>query len=805
MQKVYHNQEMWAQVVQGPEAIKAFAKDWDDLFERSTNAPPYLSRTWVDTFINEGRLRGTPLYVLVWADNKLVGLFPLAVHKFLNLKIAKPIGTGQPTYLGLLLDPDYPSAVEHITQLIASKNIFEVYYSLDLSSEDMATNDLLASLRQKGYFCRQVPRFRNPCHYIQLGCSFDEYLRNNKSPKSRQTIRRKERKLCEHNNVTKEYYSGIEVTTQILRRIALIQQESWMKRRGAAVLGQPFYQKLLMEMAKAGFGRVWLLTINGEDIAFVYALVAHKKLYYAWTGFKLKYATSLSVGLVLTMWTIRKACEDGILSFNFGHGDSEYKRFWANKFHRVNRVIVAQGFEGRVIAIWYFVVWRLATIRWLRSLYRRVKRVMFSFRNDVSSYTSFRLTKRLGRIDEVALWRLCIGCGACMPACTENAISLVDVLNRGIRPKVDPTKCKECGECILVCPGVGISHQPFNNQSIAELRKSWGPVLEVWEGYATDPEIRFRGSSGGVSTALALFCLEKKRASGVLHICANPENPLQNTAVFSKSKEGLLTCTGSRYSPAAPCEKFKLIQAAPSPSVFIGKPCDIVALRKSQVVDPALSKKVSLAISIFCAGTPATKGTLEVLSTLSVTPEKVQKLRYRGNGWPGMTTVKLKGTDGEQREMTYEESWGNILSNYCPLRCRLCPDGTGEFADVSCGDPWYRKIEPDDPGRSLVLVRTERGRDLLHKAMESGYVHLNKVQPELLPHSQQSLLNKRRNLWGRLLVMRMIRIPAPHYVGFSLFANWWRLSMTGQIHSVLGTLYRIILRKLNKPSKYYSE
>lgn len=398
-----------------------------------------------------------------------------------------------------------------------------------------------------------------------------------------------------------------------------------------------------------------------------------------------------------------------------------------------------------------------------------------------------------------------MGCGVCVSTCPENNIRLVDVPDQGLRPVVDSAKCQKCGDCVKVCPGVGISHQPFNEQTIPKLRESWGPVLEVWEGYATDPAIRFKSSSGGVSTALALFCLEKRRASGVLHICANPGNPLQNTTVISKSKERLLTCTGSRYSPAAPCEKFKLIQAAPSPIVFIGKPCDIVALRKSQVVDPTLSKKVSLAISIFCAGTPAAKGTLEVLRTLGVTPEKVQELRYRGNGWPGMTTAKLKGTNGEQREMTYEESWSNILSNYCPLRCRLCPDGTGEFADVSCGDPWYRKIESDDPGRSLVLLRTERGRDLLRKAMESGYVHLNKVQPGLLPRSQQSLLNKRRNFWGRLLAMRMMRIPAPRYVGFSLFANWRRLSVTSQIRSVLGTLYRIIFRRLNKPSQYYFE
>ena len=52
-------------------------------------------------------------------------------------------------------------------------------------------------------------------------------------------------------------------------------------------------------------------------------------------------------------------------------------------------------------------------------------------------------------------------------------------------------------------------------------------------------------------------------------------------------------------------------------------------------------------------------------------PEEAEELRYRGRGWPGMTTVKVKGSNGETRQMSYEESWGDILSKNVQLRCRL--------------------------------------------------------------------------------------------------------------------------------------
>lgn len=388
-----------------------------------------------------------------------------------------------------------------------------------------------------------------------------------------------------------------------------------------------------------------------------------------------------------------------------------------------------------------------------------------------------------------------MGCGACVYACPQNIIRLVDVPDQGLRPVVDLANCQDCGECIKVCPGIEISHQSFDGNTIPELRQAWGPVLEVWEGYASDYEIRYRGSSGGVATALALFCLGKEQVSGVLHIGTDLENPLQNVPVFSRTKEELLACTGSRYSPAAPCEKLNWIKESDSPCVFIGKPCDVVALRKSQALDPRLKDNVALAMSIFCAGTPNMAGTSKILESLCVKPEEVGELRYRGWGWPGETVVKIKGCD-DQSQMSYEQSWSNILTRYVPLRCRLCPDGTGELADISCGDPWYRDAEPNDAGHSIVVVRTEKGRQLLKKAVESGYVQLSKVEPKVLPLSQQSLLMKRCNLWGRLLAMRILRVPVPNYRGFALFREWLRLPAIKKMSSVLGTFRRIITRRL---------
>jgi coenzyme F420 hydrogenase subunit beta len=175
----------------------------------------------------------------------------------------------------------------------------------------------------------------------------------------------------------------------------------------------------------------------------------------------------------------------------------------------------------------------------------------------------------------------------------------------------------------------------------------------------------------------------------------------------------------------------------------------------------------------------------------------VQDVRYRGKGWPGLFTVKLKNGI-ESFHKTYIEAWG-FLQKYRPYRCYLCPDGTAAYADISCGDPWYRTIRENEAGYSLVIVRTEKGRKIIRGAIEAGYLTLERANIQKLINSQPGLLQKRKEIWGRLLMMKIFRLPVPQYPGFYLYEQWWSLPIKQKILSFLGTARRIIQRKYYHP------
>jgi len=375
-----------------------------------------------------------------------------------------------------------------------------------------------------------------------------------------------------------------------------------------------------------------------------------------------------------------------------------------------------------------------------------------------------------------------------------------DVIEDGLRPVMRGLNCERCGKCLEVCPGVGITCKNEDDFSGADkgLLAEWGPILEIWEGYAGDDNLRYLASSGGAASAIALYCLEQEGAGQVVHTGPDHETAWSNRTVFSKTKVQLLEQTGSRYAPASPCSGLSEVATVKAPSVFIGKPCDIQGLRKTELVFPELKKRIGLKLSIFCAGTPSTEATLKLIESLNVPIDQVTDIRYRGRGWPGAFAVWMNGSKKPAADIPYAEAWG-FLQKYRPFRCYLCPDGTGELADISCGDPWYRKNRNAEQGYSLILIRTERGREIFHKALKEGYIMAEQVKPEVLPLSQPEFPAKRGAIWGRLLAMKMFAIPVPDYKGFPLNKNWQRIAIKEKARSLIGTVRRIVQRKYYIP------
>lgn len=367
-------------------------------------------------------------------------------------------------------------------------------------------------------------------------------------------------------------------------------------------------------------------------------------------------------------------------------------------------------------------------------------------------------------ISEVVGSGNCSGCGACCLLDPGLSMALgpegfLRPVRRGAELEEQPTAVDEFRK---VCPGrVVSSPRPSGAQRHPQL----GSYLESWVVWATDPEARFKGASGGVLTALAAWLGETGRARQVLG--AGPgTDPRRTVSLTITDRATALAAAGSRYAPFAAAADPRAIDGA---NAVIAKPCEASAL--SRLLDERQVADRPILLSFFCAGTPSQRATDDLVRELGVDDDaSVTALRYRGCGWPGDFTVTAEGRD---HQMDYRTSWGDRLGPTVQWRCKICPDGVGESADISVCDYWEvdeqgYPVFDDAEGRSGLLVRTERGRALVQEAREAGVIAGEKLVADRIAAIQPGQTWRRRNLFGRLAGARLAGARIPDYRGFPL-------------------------------------
>lgn len=335
---------------------------------------------------------------------------------------------------------------------------------------------------------------------------------------------------------------------------------------------------------------------------------------------------------------------------------------------------------------------------------------------------------------------------------------------------------------------------PFGKNGVEKYSGTvWGSYKKVFQGWSTDEELRFKASSGGTVSALAAYLLEHEIVDGIIQVKTSDSEQYSTDVVCSKTVEAVFSCSGSRYCQSSPLYDISSILADGEKYCFIGKPCDVAALRYYMGVNDGIRKKIVYLISFFCAGIPSEDANKKLLNELKC--DKCKELRYRGNGWPGLTTAI--DDDGKAHTMEYEKSWIEILGRDIRKSCKFCFDGIGERADISCGDYWYLGSDnkPDfteNKGRNIVFAWTEKGEELLNKASAENMIHLDDIgdQMDTFKFVQPNHYSKRTTILSKVFALRFMRKSAPEYKTANMLGYAKNIPLLSLLKSFKGTVSR---------------
>jgi coenzyme F420 hydrogenase subunit beta len=329
------------------------------------------------------------------------------------------------------------------------------------------------------------------------------------------------------------------------------------------------------------------------------------------------------------------------------------------------------------------------------------------------------------RVEQIVEHGLCIGCGLCQSVAGEDKIQVLKGNTGFLVPIVSDTMDAATADQIYAtCPGVRVQGLPDNLIATdTKVDNVWGPWQRMVRAWAGDAEQRHIGATAGVLTALACHLLQTKQVDFILHTKTHTSEPSFGEMHISRTPAEVLQGSGSRYGPTAPLISINKVLDMGQAFAFIGKPCDVAGLRNYAEQDARVDALVKFTLAPVCGGWGPPASTENFYRRMGVEPEQVTGLRYRGHGCPGPTQITTKDTVIEAH---YLDFWGDDASMWdMPFRCKVCPDGIGEAADIAAADTWIlgsptREESATDLGTNAIIARSQAGAQLLAQAAQAG-------------------------------------------------------------------------------------
>jgi len=327
-------------------------------------------------------------------------------------------------------------------------------------------------------------------------------------------------------------------------------------------------------------------------------------------------------------------------------------------------------------------------------------------------------------LEDVLQKGLCVGCGACVELCPYFRS------HKGKTVMLFPCDLAR-GRCYAYCPKAEVD--------LDALAKRWWnkayegdplghhlDVLKVRAGENAPPGLF---QAGGTVSSLIAFALDRGLIDAA--VLTDKEDLVPVSRLVSRA-EDVAPCATSKYTAAPTLSALnRAVRDGYNKIGVVGTPCQVTAvarMRSNPLDQPEFSDPVALVIGLFCTWALDTRNLLSLLSK-RLDLRKIRKMDIP----PPPAEVLVIETDDNTVEIPLSE-----IRPIVPHGCTVCPDMTAEWADLSVG------ILEGEPHWNTMIIRTERGKDLVDRASQAGWLLTDAVPSDNLEHLRLAAATKKK-------------------------------------------------------------
>jgi len=321
----------------------------------------------------------------------------------------------------------------------------------------------------------------------------------------------------------------------------------------------------------------------------------------------------------------------------------------------------------------------------------------------------------------------CVGCGICVIVCPFRCLEYV----QGKPMLIE--ECKTCGICAQVCPQYERSLQKAENfvfDRNREATEEFGIYSRFIAAKAENPRILMTCQDGGVATALLSFGLEKGFVDAAIVSGLSEDRPFCPEPKLAATSQEILQCAGTRYTYSPNILVLpESISQKKSKIAFVGTPCQILAVRKLQMLGlKKYSAPLKILIGLMCSECFTYEGLMKkhIQQELGISLKSIKKMNIKGK--------MFVTTESKIETISLSEA-----KQYARKSCRLCSDFSSELADISIGGLGLE-------GWTFTIIRTRKGEELFRKAEEAGVLKTKEISEEAYALKLLRKLSKKKRV-----------------------------------------------------------